>query len=281
MSAGGLWNAMGIIEQFSAHQRYRHLSRATIRRRSDCLHLFERFLSPTPLLNARPADIEDFLATRRAARTKHGYRSDLRVFYAWLTQKELIAKSPAAAIASIKVPKSLPRPIPIDDALAALTFGSRRVRSMVALAFFAGLRCKEISDLHSEDVWSHLPQPVLVVRNGKGAKDRTVPMHPELVSLLSGLPASGRVFEGRGGGAMHRDSVSKAIRRHLSGAGIPGTAHQLRHSFGTELARVTGGNLVMVASFMGHESTNTTMGYVKLAAIGGAEAVGAMYGAAA
>lgn len=272
---------MDLIDRFCAHLRYRNLSSATIRRRRETLSLFERFIDPLPLLRARPADIEDFLSTRRAARTKHGYRSDLCVFYGWLVDKEILDKSPAERVASVKVPKSLPRPIAVEDALAALTFGSLRTRRMVALAFFAGLRCKEIAGLHAEDVWTHLPQPLIVVRNGKGAKDRTVPMHPELVSILRGLPASGLVFPGRHGSELHRDTVSKTIGYHLAVAGIPGTAHQLRHSFGTELARVTGGNLVMVATFMGHESTNTTMGYVKLAAIGGAEAVGAMYGDAA
>lgn len=280
LQLGGTTN-VDLIDRFCAHLRYRNLSPATIRRRRDCLGLFQRFIDPTPLERARAVDIEDFLATRRAPRTKHGYRSDLRVFYSWLVAKEVIDKSPASGIASVRVPKALPRPISVEDAMGALTFGSLRIRRMVGLAFFAGLRCKEISELHAEDIWTHLPQPVLVVRNGKGAKDRAVPMHPELVSLLRGLPTSGLVFPGRSGAPFHRDTVSKAINAHLRVAGIDGTAHQLRHSFGTELARVTGGNLVMVATFMGHESTNTTMGYVKLAAVGGAEAVGAMYGDAA
>lgn len=272
---------MQLIDRFSAHQRYRHLAANTIRRRRDCLHMFEQFIAPLTLEQARQSDVEEFLAARTAARTKHAYRSDLRVFYAWLADKGVIEASPAAKVPSIRVPKSLPRPLAPDDALAALSYGDRKVRRMVALAFFAGLRCHEIAQLQAEDVWLHVPAPVIVVRHGKGAKDRTVPLHPQLIELLRDLPTSGPVFPSSTRPTMHPYSVSRRIRTHLAELGIDGTAHQLRHSFGTELARVTNGNLVMVATFMGHESTNTTMGYVRLAAIGGAEAVGAMYGDAA
>lgn len=272
---------MHFIDRFSAHQRYRNLSVNTIRRRRDCLQTFQRFIDPLPLERARDTDIEEFLSSRVAPRTKHAYRSDLRVFYAWLTDREIIERSPADKVPSIKVPKSLPRPLGQDDALAALSYGSRRVRRMVALAFFAGLRCHEIAGLHAEDVWMHVQAPVIVVRHGKGGKDRTVPMHPQLIDLMRDLPPSGPVFPSRSRPTVHPYSVSRRVREHLLELGIDGTAHQLRHSFGTELARVTGGNLVMVATFMGHESTNTTMGYVKLAAIGGAEAVGSMWGDAA
>lgn len=272
---------MRSADQFAAHMRYRHLSPATIRRRRATLHLFERYLAPKDLVLASQNDIEAFLSTRTAARTKHAYRSDLRTFYQWLTDKELIEVSPAAKVAGIRIPKSLPRPLTASDVLGSLTFGSRKVRRMIALALFAGLRCHEIAGLKAEDVWLHGDPPMLVVRHGKGAKDRAIPMHPELVSLMRDIPPSGPVFPGRDRPQMRPYSVSSAITRHLERAGIDGTPHQIRHTFGTELARQSGGDLLLTATLMGHESTATTMGYVRLTPGLAGAIVATMFGSAA
>lgn len=267
-----------MIQRFCAHLRFRNLSATTLRRRRGCIQRFEAFIAPTPLEAATSDDIEQFLATKTAPQTRHAYRSDLRVFYRWLTDKDIITVSPAAKVASIKVPKCLPRPIPTGDALGALTFGSRHVRRMVALALYAGLRCHEIAQLQAEDVYLHTDPPLVVVRRGKGAKDRSIPMHPILAGLLADLPSSGPVFPGRSGPTIQPQTVSRAIGEHLARCGIDATPHQLRHSFGTELARKSGGNLVLVAEWMGHESATTTMGYVKLALPHGAEIVAGMFG---
>lgn len=111
---------MGPIDQFAAHMRYRNLSPATVRRRRETLSLFARFVAPTDLELVTKVDIEDFLSTRTAARTRHAYRSDLRVFYGWLVDKDILTSSPAAKIAPVKVPKSLPRPLDVSEVLGAL-----------------------------------------------------------------------------------------------------------------------------------------------------------------
>jgi integrase len=56
--------------------------------------------------------------------------------------------------------------------------------------------------------------------------------------------------------------VSRTIGAQLERCGIHATPHQLRHTFGTEFARHSNGNLIALAAVMGHETTNTTMGYV-------------------
>lgn len=267
-----------MIEQFSQHQVYRGLSPSTIRRRKDTIEQFARFLHPMMLADAAEHHIEDFLGTKRAARTRHAYRSDLRVFYAWAHKHELVGDNPTVDLESIRVPKSLPRPIDSKIASSALQFGDLSTRRMVALALFAGFRCHEIASLQAEDVWSHVNPPVIVVRNGKGGKDRAISLHPTLAELLRDLASSGPVFPGIAGRPMIRsDSVSRAISKHLKACGIDGTPHQLRHTFGTGLARASGGDMVYTAEMMGHGSMTTTMGYVRLAHTGGADIIGRLY----
>lgn len=266
-----------MIDRYIKHLRFRHFAPATLTRRQRTLQQLVEFIDPVDLLDATQHDLEEFLSTKRAARTKHAYRSDLRSFYAWCVDRGHLDVSPAARIESIRVPKSLPRPFPISDAFGALNVGTLHTRRMVGLGLLAGLRAAEIAALMAEDVWLHASPPVVVVREGKGRKDRTVPLHPILVDLLRGLPPSGPVFPGRSRPCVSPRSVAASIRRHILAAGLVGTPHQFRHTFGTELARASGGDMVLTASLMGHESMNTTMNYVKLIGERGADVVADMF----
>lgn len=156
--------------------------------------------------------------------------------------------------------------------------GGVKVRRMVALALYAGLRCHEIAQIDCADVWVDIDDPIVVVRNGKGAKDRAVPLHGTLCGLLADIPRAGPLFPGRDHSRpMRAKSVARAITRHMEMCGVDGTPHQLRHTFGTGVARASNGNMVLTAELMGHESMNTTMGYVRLAQAGGAAVIGKIY----
>ena len=266
-----------MIDQFCAHLHYRGFSTKTIKRRRDTLRLLTRFLAPLSLSEATPKLIEQFLAARPAPRTRHAYRSDLRVFYRWAVERGVCTDNPTAGVASVKVPRSLPRPLDAAAVLSCMMSAKLPTRQMIALALLAGLRRFEIASLSAEDVWRHADPAVLVVRNGKGRTDRTVPMHPILCHVFTGLQTSGPVFPGLVDATVRPASVGAAIRRQFVRHGIGGTPHQLRHTFGTELARASGGDMVLTSTLMGHASMSTTMGYVRLAHSAGASIVGGMY----
>ena len=251
-----------VIEQFSNYQLMRGRSPLTVRRRRKTLESFGRFLEPATLGDATLEQIEEWLASKPAARTRHAYRSDLRVFYDWAVKRNMLPTNPAVLVDSIKVPKALPRPIGAE-VQAALLVGTPRARRAVALGLYAGLRCAEIAALDADDIDHHAG--VLVVRDGKGGKDRVLPIHPRLAHLLKGAPARGPIFT-RAGEPISSAAISRLISRQFERCGIEATPHQLRHTFGTELARRAKGNLVAMAALMGHGSTETTKGYVGWAA---------------
>lgn len=248
-----------IVDNFAQFQRMRSLSEATIRRRRTSLEGLARWVAPTELVAATQPDIEAWLGSLPTARTRDAYRTDVRVFYEWAHDRELVDKDPTRRLARIKTPKAIPRPLPVDVAELAVTTGGPRVRRMAMLGLFAGLRAGEIAALHTDDI--DLDHGVLVVRHGKGGKDRVVPLHPRLAAVLERVPAGYVVgWDGRRVGA---GTVSSTLGRHLRRCGIDAaTGHQLRHTFGTELARRTGGDLVAIGKLMGHGSTETTKGYV-------------------
>jgi integrase/recombinase XerC len=262
------------VDAFRKYQRTRGLSRATIERRSGTLKQFAASITPLPLLDATGELIEEWIGTYRSAATRRAYRSDLMAFYTWATKRDLCAANPVLRTDPIKVPTTLPRPVPPAYLPAVLAAAPPDVRMMIALAAYAGLRCAEIASLDASDIDTSSEAPVLAVRSGKGNKDRIVPIHPDLARMLRGIRPGPVV-------GVTAQTVGFKVAGHLRSLGIDATAHKLRHTFGTELARATEGNVVLVASLMGHGDVSTSMRYIGWAGGPGAAAVAAMYPSAA
>jgi integrase/recombinase XerD len=250
-----------LIEAFVAYQQGRAFSRATVKRRALTLNSFLDFIEPAGIAEVGPCDIEEWLRRFRA-QTCYSYRSDIKMFYRWAVRRGLAPVNPVDDTDPPRLPKRLPRPLQASDLAASLAAGSGDVQLMILLGAFAGLRVSEIAALSTDDVFSDRKPPILVVREGKGRKDRVVPLHETLRSRLAGV-GPGYVFPSRtGAGHILAATVTSRISAVFAGLGIEATPHCLRHTFGTELARVTKGNLLAVAKAMGHEDVKTTQGYV-------------------
>jgi integrase len=163
----------------------------------------------------------------------------------------------------------MPKPAPPETIAAALIRGDGDTQVMVLLGALAGLRRAEIAGLQRGDLYLDAEPPVIHVRAGKGAKDRVVPIHPTLLAHLRRETCW--LFRPRVGYTV--DAVGDRLARALTIDGVRITAHQLRHYFGTEAARWSGGNVVLVSQLMGHTNTDTTMGYIKWTPAEGAEVV--------
>lgn len=253
------------LADYLRHLRMRELSPATVKRRRWSLTNFAAFVAPMPILDADSALIEEWLSGFRAARTRHAYRSDLNSFYDWAKRRRLLASSPVDEVGAIKVPKQLPHPVPahmVETIIA--TAPGRKLRTGLALAAYAGLRSAEACKLTPADV--SLEAGVIAVRDGKGAKDRMIPLHPALPAILAEHSGTGPYV----GATSHW--LSCEAGKHLRSLGLAQhRLHHLRATFATELARVTNGNLLLVGAALGHESPSTTKGYVLVAMAGGAD----------
>lgn len=202
-------------------------------------------------------DLVAYMAARPwSPSTARTARSSLRTFYRWAALSGRITVDPSQTMPKIRIEPGKPRPAP----LSAISSGERahdwRVRLMVSLAAYAGLRCCEIAAVHSDDVTEDFVGHSLIV-HGKGRKERVVPLRGELVSLLQQLP-EGYVFPGDDGGHLSAAYVSKLISRALP-QGI--TAHQLRHSFASRAYRASGNDIRAVQELLGHSSVATTQIY--------------------
>lgn len=264
-----------LTDAFADYQTGRGFSPATVRRRAVTVRAFARFVHPGTLGDATSALVEEFVHSYRTPSTRRAYLADLRAFYGWAYRRGLVHADPTKRVDSIRVPRGLPRPVPAD--LVALLIAAAPdddVAYGVALAAYAGLRLAEIASLDRGDLALCSVPPVLIVRHGKGGKDRVVPVHPVLARMLARV-RSGPIISVRAA------SLGVKIAKHLRAQGVNATAHQLRHTFGTEAARASNGNLLVVADMMGHASLSTTATYTKLVGVSTSATVAAMYPPAA
>lgn len=202
--------------------------------------------------------IVDYLAAHSSwsASTARTAAASLKLFYRWALIAGYVHDDPTVNLPKIRQDVGTPRPAPLE----AISKGERaqdwRVRLMVSLAAYAGLRACEVAAVHTDDVFPDLVGWSLRV-HGKGRKVRIVPLRPELRHLLSQLP-EGYIFPGNDDGHLSAAYVSKLISRALPN-GV--TAHQLRHSFASRAYRASGNDIRAVQELLGHSSVATTQIY--------------------
>ena len=254
-----------LIARFDLAQARRALSDGTRQHRRVRLTALARWAHPAGLLQVDREQVEQFLDTRALGpSSRYHYISDLHEFYAWAIDEEIADLDPTAKIARPRMPRRIPRPVTDDVLEAALGGADVEMQAMIALAGYAGLRCKEIAGLDRRDVLDRNNKPpLIVVTDGKGGHQRVLPLHERARAALNrvGTAKGGPVFRRPDGQGYTPGEVSKKINRYLESLGLEATAHQFRHWFGTR-SHAKGKDLRLVQQLMGHASITTTAGYV-------------------
>lgn len=140
---------------------------------------------------------------------------------------------------------------------------------MLRLMLEAGLRAGEVVALRPE----HLDMQTcrLIVREGKGAKDRVLWISDELRDLIGGWlqrrPESKWLFPARNGGQVQTRYLRALVKRLATRAKVAEakqvSPHTLRHTFATDLLRETK-NVRLVQKALGHASLASTMIYTHI-----------------
>jgi site-specific recombinase XerD len=202
-----------------------------------------------------------FLAqyAKRKARTLYRYTQVIKAFMNWYGE-------PLEDI-RVRVPKSLPSYTEDADIEKLLeSIGKKqshkhnigRDQLLVEVALRTGMRRGELANLHKKDI--HVD--FLIVREGKGIKDRMIPLIPDVAAKLANftqdMTPEQRVF-GLGGPA-----IGMKIKKYASRAGIKDFhTHSLRHKYATDLLE-SGANIKVVQALLGHENLNTTQVYLSI-----------------
>jgi len=141
------------------------------------------------------------------------------------------------------------------------------VKVALQTIFYTGLRISEITKLKLEDIdWQNA---ILYVRNGKGKKDRRIPINDKLQRILLDYLANYRVnigtdnFFSCGTGRISTVRIGEVLKETVRSMGLEKniTPHILRHSFASNLLE-RGAELFHVQKLLGHERIKTTSIYL-------------------
>lgn len=242
--------------------------------------------------NITPTDVKEykqFLLTiqRRKASTINRHLAALSAYVRWARQSKQIDSDPTEYVKSVpqvaNAPKwldkkeqyALQRSIERDMQISKQRFPKRwktrrRDASLVMFLLHTGLRLSEATALRLTDVQITERKGTVLVQNGKGSKQRTIPLNTDarkaLEAWLEVRPSTDSDFLWVSIDADTEGMSARAIQRILGRYGTAAgllelTPHICRHTFAKNLVN-SGASLEKVASLLGHSNLNTTRVYI-------------------
>lgn len=204
----------------------------------------------------------------------------LRAFFKWLTVENHIFYNPAADLEVPRVPRQLPKVLlsvaDVEHVLAqpdVETPMGLRNRAMLETLYSTGIRRLELSRLKLFDVDTE--QGTLMVRQGKGRKDRLVPLgeracrwidrylaevRPQLVLE----PDHGMLFVTDYGEPFEKNRLGDMVKRYMRLAGFEnGACHAFRHAMATHMLEA-GCDIRYIQAILGHSELSTTEIYTQV-----------------
>jgi integrase/recombinase XerC len=214
--------------------------------------------------------------------------SSLRTFFRVLVRRHLAASSPVAPLRGPKRAQRLPAFLAKEEAsrlLAAPKAGgglrgaeAARDQAIFEVLYGAGLRVSEVCNLDLADISADGAGARINVRQGKGRKDRIVPLGSKgraaldayravrggLVGGAKRVAAPEALFLTRRGGRLGPRQARRLLaRREVETAVKQVSPHALRHSFATHLLG-EGADLRSIQEMLGHASLRTTQRYAQV-----------------
>lgn len=206
--------------------------------------------------------------------TQHGCLAPVKTFFKWLTREHHILYNPASELQLPKQPKRLPRTLlSVQDVEAIIneadstTPQGLRDRAMLETLYSTGLRRMELPHLALYDV--DLMRRLVFVREGKGRKDRVVPIGERACAWLEKYITGARpellagdceaLFISDYGDAITPDYLAAKVKRYMQFAGLhkPGATHLFRHACATHMLE-NGADIRYIQEMLGHERLETT-----------------------
>jgi len=236
------------------------------------LERYQRFL-----FHARKRD-----DTPLALAFQHQLLLPINALFRWLVRTGQLPANPAADLELPKLPQRLPRTwlsvAEIEQVLRHVAiYGDVGVRdrAIIETLYSTGLRRAELLAMTLRDV--DQLAGIVFVREGKGRKDRVVPIGERAlawlvkyrdevrVQWLAGLD-DGRLWLRPDGKPLRKNQLTDRMKKLIAEAGIdkPGACHILRHSMATHMLD-HGADVRFVQAILGHAQLSTTAIYTHVA----------------
>ena len=241
--------------------------------------MFLEFIQAHPFNQNTFLEFKRHLAARNdiAIATKSKYLTVARVFLKELNRQGVIPADITLNIKSFQQTKKHKKfglnQTEVDLLLAEVdqlpeNFSNARLKAIIALLVFQGLRQVEVIRLDAEDV---SPSQMIALIHGKGRDDKEpIDLHPHTVEALERYMNHCKVRSGplfisnsnnNQGGRLSTKSIRNIVTAFLKNLNIDNSTHGFRHYFTTKLIELFSNDLLTVAKFTRHKSVETLQVY--------------------
>ena len=281
------------LRAFVDELRARHCSPAYFAQAEQVLSAFLSHLFAKGIRDVHSVRSEDIAAWLRelrerarhgvplSLRSQHDYLAIVRVFFASLVRRGHLFADPVGDL-RVRKPHAVPRGVLSEAEARRLVHAplpwtklGARDRAILETLYGTGIRAAECAGLALGDV--DLAAGELLVRDGKGRKDRLVPLlgraRGAVAGYLQGVrqellkdPRETTLFLSRSGTRLGVPALRQIVRTAARAARMsrPVTTHALRHTCATQLVR-RGADIRYVQELLGHRSVQTTAIYTHVA----------------
>lgn len=208
--------------------------------------------------------------------------AEIQLWFAWLVEAGHLPYTRLSEVVLPKLPKTLPKSVmsvpDIDKLMAQVCLDTPtglRDRTIMEVLYSCAIRRRELLNLTLSDIDNH--RGWLLVRQGKGGKDRVVPIGQRALDwlaqylhdarpLLAKYVAEPALFISMRGTALHHTTLSSKLKEYTRAAGISKASgcHAFRHSAAT-LMLENGADIRHIQAMLGHECLSTTQIYTQVA----------------
>jgi site-specific recombinase XerD len=221
-------------------------------------------------------DIVEFMnrlaGLRRTGTTRARKLASIRHFLKFLKENNVIAGNPAETVTRARKEEKDPTVLFKNEYKALLFEAQENSRDYAILMTFlkSGIRESELAALNLEDV--DFLHNELTVREGKGKKERKIPLMPELKRALGRYIADRdrqaniideeTLFLARNGTSLNPSSIRKLVKKYYAKAGVRKSGvHTLRHTFSSHNVN-NGMSIADLQKVLGHKKKETTLKYI-------------------
>jgi integrase/recombinase XerD len=214
-------------------------------------------------------------------RAQHQRLVAVRGFFKWLARQNAIQANPASEIELPRLPHRLPPPVlthsEVEVVMDQPDLGSAvglRDRAMLETFYSTGVRRSELANLHLVDLDAE--RGTLTIREGKGKRDRMVPIGDRAIHWVSKYledvrpgwalhPDEGVLFLSTLGEGLDVDWLSKIAKGYIQAAdvGKTGACHAFRHAMATAMLDA-GADIRSIQEILGHASLESTQVYTRV-----------------
>ena len=277
-----------LMHQFCEYSTYiKGYSRPTIVRYRQVILYFSQYAKISHIEEVTPENTRSLFYHGRTERrwssnTFICYQKSLMVFFRWCQKKGFMKDNPMELIEIPKVERKIPPKLTKQDAMRILEvvdnfpyqhpFLRFRNYAIFATLIYTGIRKNELLKLKYTDV--DIENLSLFIRQGKGSKDRVIPINYKLAEALQqymevrkkAYKTCPEFFASYTYDMAFKDhGIRELVKRINKASGIKFSLHKLRHTFAT-LMLEGGCDIYSLSKMMGHSDIKTTTIYLAASA---------------